>query len=718
MSVNESVYGAKNTWLTIKNNSTVKFANFGDNNGTIQKGFQTGKLKTDTQYNNSIVHSALGNESALSRFKTYKGKNELSAENYNSLQWSFACGSSVFQPVSNSSTDNTTNMLAPITNSFILNSNTRPVVDFSYKNVRAVIRVYAKQSENGQAIDKSLHDYCENFSANYPYIERVYMYMYEKINNNWVTMSTNYYLGILIHNETKYFSHTHAPSKTFESGIIGSVVCTNYGSGADVPEITLLGVMSQRLSDNRIYTTDINIVSGDLTVTTDLDGRGIFHLDYYNDFETYAMRQCACFGIQFVCDSADITIDLDSTETTEEQANKVYFGVLDSDYIGHGDFIQGKAITSDKRYNKTANDNEYNPDKPVSDLNSKRNNTTGAYSGGKMYVVDELGIDTLINALCGAMTGDIVSDEDRYKMSLNFGDKSPLDYVTSFRFCPFTISGGTATNTINVFNKPITASSSVFHPLLTSIKRVTRSINVIRLFNDFRAYSPFTSLQLYVPFCDTIELNPSEWYDTRLTLDYFFNLSTGDVTCCVMRNNLDFAVLTGTFLYDIPLTAENNNAYRIAVSSLNIDSKYNDINTLISQVNSGANVISNAVTGNVGGMLSGFTSMINNSVHHAETREKLELQYQATKPSLCKSGSANATNNFMLDFDGKLIYKYRDFDMDLTNYADTVGYACLENGSLSECSHLTKMINTKIDVSLPQDIINAMTGALNTGIIM
>lgn len=718
MAVNESVYGSKSSWLTFKANSSVKFANFGDGDGKIKKGFSTNKLKQDEQYNNSIVHSALGNESALSRFKTYKGGAQLSAENYNSLLWSFACGTTIFQPVSATATNNTNNMLSPITNSFILNSTIYPVVDFGYNTIRANIIVYARKNENGQTIEKSLHDYCTNYSAEYPYITRVYMEIYEKIGNSWEKMTTTGRLGILIHNETNYFSHTHLPSKTFESGTIGDIVCTDYGNTGNIAKITLIGLLSNNLNDFRITESNINIVSGDMSVSIDDRNRGVFYLDYYDGFEEYIKHQCACFGIQFVCDVNDINIDLDSTETTEEDANKVYFGILDSDYVGHGDFIQGKAITSDKRYDKNANDNTFNPDKPVSDLNSKRNNTTGAYSGGKMYVVNELGIDSLINALCGAMTGDIVSDEDRYKMSLNFGDKSPLDYVTSFRFCPFTISGGTATNTINVFNKPITASNSVFHPLLTSIKRVKRSINVIRLHNDFRDYAPFTSLQLYVPFCDTIELNPAEWYDTRLTLDYFFNLSTGDVTCSVMRNNLDFAVLTGTFLYDIPLTAENNNAYRIAVSSLNIDSKYNDINTLISQVNSGANVISNAVTGNVGGMLSGFTSMINNSINHAETREKLELQYQATKPNLCKSGSANATNNFMLDFDGKLIYKYRDFDMNFDNYANTVGYACLKNGTLSECSNLTKMTNTKIDVSLPQDIINAMTNALNTGIIM
>lgn len=718
MAVNENIYGSKNSWITYVQGSSIKFANFGDNDSTIAKGFSNNKIKKNVPFDNSIVHSALGNESAISRMRTFKGARELTSDNFDSTQWNFATGNYYFDEVDDGYTDTTVNMLSPLTNNSIIYANISPIVDFNYKNLRALITVQAQQTKTGgYSVTKSLSEYCENFSSSYPYVTAVYLNLYEKINNEWFAFTSQGLKGFLIHNETKYFSKTHYVSTTFESGVIGSIVGSSYGAQSDINDFIIIGKLSQRLGDNTIYKTDLNIVTGDVDVYNDGD-RGHFYKEYNAEFEEYCKQQTACFGIQFVCDSADINIDLDSAETTEEQANKVYFGVLDGDYIGHGDYIQGKAITSDKRYNKTANDNEYNPSKPTSDLVSKRNNTLGTYSGGKMYVVNELGIDSLINALCGAMTGDIISDEDRYKMSLNFGDKSPLDYVTSFRFCPFTISGGTATNTINVFNKPITASSSVFHPLLTSIKRVTKSINVIRLHNDFRDYAPFTSLQLYVPFCDTIELNPAEWYDTKLTLDYFFNLSTGDVTCSVMRNSLDFAVLTGTFLYDIPLTAENNNAYRIAISSLNIDSKYNDINTLIAQINSGANVISNATIGNIGGMLSSYTGMINNSINYAETREKLDLQYQATKPNLCKSGSANATNNFMLDFDGKLIYKYRDFDMDFDNYASTVGYACLKNGTLAGCTNLTKMTNTNIDVSLPQDIINAMANALNTGIIM
>lgn len=718
MAVNESVYGSKSTWIDLTPDSSIKLANFGNNTSTIAKGFQTNKLKKDNSFDNSIVHSALGNESAISRMKVYKGGTKLSEDNFNATQWCFVSGLNYFRAVDSTYTNNSENMLSPITNNYIINSDSKPFVDFPYNSIRAVIMITAqKQKTSSASTTVSLRTYCDTTHTTYPYVTAISLSLYECKNNTWTAISVQGCKGLFIFNETSYFSHIHVPSKTFESGIIGSMLCSSYSRNANRNQIIIGGLLTQDTGEYRIYKTDISIVSGDFDVYADTD-RGYFYKEYTTEFEEYCKHQTACFGIQFVCDSADINIDLDSTETTEEQANKVYFGVLDGDYIGHGDYIQGKAITSDKRYNKTANDNTYNPDKPVNNLSSKRNNTLGVYSGGKMYVINEFGLDSLINALCGAMTGDIGSDADRYKMALNFGDKSPLEYVTSFRFCPFTISGGTATNTINVFNKPITASSPVFHPLLSSIKRVTKSINVIRLHNDFRDYAPFTSLQLYVPFCDTIELNPAEWYDTRLTLDYFFNLSTGDVTCSVMRNSLDFAVLTGTFLYDIPLTAENNNAYRIAISSLNIDSKYNDINTLISQVNSGANVISNAVSGNVGGMLSSFTGMINNSVSHAETREKLELQYQATKPNLCKSGSANATNNFMLDFDGKLIYKYRDFDMDFANYADTVGYACLKNGSLAGCTNLTKMANTKIDVSLPQDIINAMTTALNTGVIM
>lgn len=131
--VNESVYGTRNTWITLTTGSTVKFANFGDNDGTIRKGFSTEKLKQNKPYNNSIVHSALGNESAISRMRTFKGAEELSADNFDQLQWSFACGSTFFYEVDSTYTNNTENMLTPITNNYILNAAIYPIVTYAYK---------------------------------------------------------------------------------------------------------------------------------------------------------------------------------------------------------------------------------------------------------------------------------------------------------------------------------------------------------------------------------------------------------------------------------------------------------------------------------------------------------------------------------------------------------------------------------------------------------
>lgn len=708
--VNESVYGARNTWITLKTDSTIKFANFGDNSARISKGFSTEKLKLNKPYNNSIVHSALGNESALSRFKTFKGAEELSTENFNELLWSFACGTSVFNPVPNSSTNNTTNMLSPLTNSYISNSDTHPVVNFAYNSLRAVIRVYARESENGRTIDRSLHEYCTEYANEYPYITRVYLDMYEKVNNSWSKMTTYGYLGILIHNTTNYFSHTHAPSKTFTNGVIGNVVCAEYGSGANVPEITILGLLSQRLSDNRIYTTDISIVSGDLVVSSDVDGRGIFHIDYYEGFEEYCKRQTACFGIQFVTSSQYATVDIESPEVTDEELNNVFIGVLDESYIGHGDYVNGERIFDVEQYDKTAEEVEYNPNIETSDfgdLETDSHNIVGGNGGHTIYNLTESNMANLIKW---------ANSEESGETGQNY-----MNYITSVKFSPLGFHNrGIGEETVKINGHLVNVGTTAVKGVkaFRSDSYTSNSITISRYFNDFRDFEPYTSISLKLPFSESVKLPCAEWYGHNLRVVFTVDEIGGTGVAKVYKDELIWLTLNCNTAIDVPLTVLNSGTYHNTL----IQAKTTRDSALIGVGLSAVGVGGSIASGNY----LGATMSTGGLVGSVEALKQSEYNLtHATKPIAHIGGTGDITNFTMSWYPQIVIERPEKFNLsggrnkfDFDNYANTVGYACCKPSTINKEKGFVVVNNIDLsNCTLTEGEKNEIISLLTSGII-
>lgn len=738
--VNESVYGAKGTWLTLKANSTVKVANFGDNVGTIQKGFQTEKLKRNKPYNNSIVHSSLGNESAISRFKVYKGSTELSSESYNSLMWSLACGTTAFQPVSATSTDNTTNMLTPITNNSIANLNSRVIVDYDYKKIRAVIQVYARQSENGSTITKTLHDYCENYSANYPYITSVYLELYEKIGTTWQKMTTYGYLGLLMHNETKYFSHIHAPSKTFTSGFIGNTICSSYGSGGNTPQILLLGLLSSNLGDFRITENNINIVSGDVSVSTDDRNRGVFHLDYFEGFEEYAMHQCACFGFQFVTDTQYINVDIESETVTEEELENVFIGVLDSNFIGHGDYVNGEKIKGTAQYKlDSANDSPFDPSKET-DPNAYHNtsikpiNVDGNTSFTTKYVLNYGQLNSIAEDFYKALN---TKPEDlsysEYSNSL-FLTNNAIDTVVSCKYFPFQLpmTGGENVKmgnyTIKVNNEPLVAP-------ITS-----RKVSVYEFecgscfgeFGDFRDFEPYTTYELKVPFCGSVRLNASECVGKTITVSLAVDIESGSCTAFIYAGNELVESISGSCGVDIPISAVQQATLDSQIFNASINQRQAKTNAVLSvakgvvNVGAGAYALSKAKTPRQIGTSSSYLARsitdsaqdISNSMYNAERANynisHVEIPYKcvgAVSSGVCLSESLLCSlikeTPVMLD------------DYDPVVYAKTIGYACCKSGKIGSESGMVVCSDVRIaNCTLTKTEKDMIVQLCKTGIIV
>lgn len=91
-------------------------------------------------------------------------------------------------------------------------------------------------------------------------------------------------------------------------------------------------------------------------------------------------------------------------------------------------------------------------------------------------------------------------------------------------------------------------------------------------FNDFRDYEPYTKVSLYVPFCGTVELTPSQVVGKDIVLQYVIDFSNGVIQANVIvsgeKGLVTLAVLSGKIGADVQATADNQIGQLQKISSI------------------------------------------------------------------------------------------------------------------------------------------------------
>lgn len=683
MAVRQSIYGDKSSWIPIRQGSSVKLANFGDNTATIAKGFSEGKLQKDKGFNTSIVHSALGIESALSRMQVIKNKEVFAEDNNEQTMWSFACGGGELHDVDATYTDNTYYMLTPKTNQDVITSGAELITDFSYKTLRASIIVSAQDiiTSTSTTVRTDLKTYCEQFSGTHPIITSVALALYEKSGDSFTPLYVRGLKGFIMHNSSVYTTALRSASKTFGKGKIGALLGAQYGTQADIATFNILGLLNQRLAEYRIYKTDINIISGDCKIHTDSD-RAYIYIEYFEGFMEYAMHQAACFGIQFVTDTTYIDVDLESDETTEAEAENVYIGVLDADFIGHGDFINGKAILQNKQYGlESADESEYAPLEPedddIGDLESMTHNISGGSGGLTIYNMNEANIVRLMQWL---------NSEESGETGQNYAQ-----YISSVKYSAFGYHLRGSEETVKVGGQLVSVGGVAVKGIkgyrMDSV--TTDAYPIERYWNDFRDFEPYTTIALKIPFADTIQLNCGEWYGHNLTVRYAVDEVSGTGIAIIYRDALQWMSVNVSMFTDVPLTSINAGTYHNAL----IQAKTTRNSALIGIGASALSVGASAASGNVVGAAASGAGLLTSIERYRQSDYALN---HMTK-SISRIGSSGDISDFYFEWRPNIIFeRRRALTYDKTVYKNTVGYACLKTGKLSQFSGLTVCSDVKL----------------------
>ncbi len=185
-------------------------------------------------------------------------------------------------------------------------------------------------------------------------------------------------------------------------------------------------------------------------------------------------------------------------------------------------------------------------------------NGLGSFSN--YYALAKTGIDSLNDFLWNSDESTI----DDILNSLKLFGQNPISAIISLRLYPFALTSImqslTAENIVlgrvdtGVSGLKITSNAS------TSIN--LGSIYLAGKYNNFLDYAPYSSYNLYIPFCGNVSLNPNICLNRFITVKMIVDITTGKCTAIIYvgdsaESGVPIQYVDGMIGVEIPVTAEN-----------------------------------------------------------------------------------------------------------------------------------------------------------------
>ena len=225
------------------------------------------------------------------------------------------------------------------------------------------------------------------------------------------------------------------------------------------------------------------------------------------------------------------------------------------------------------------NDNWYDPE------SAAKESTTGGGGGALFRDCDYVGIPALPSLdICNSNFVSLyqVSDaalsalgiwmwDPSWESSLIKNVTDPMQNIISFSAIPLSSELSVVADTIQIGNKKSAISANKLTASL--IQKDMGTIDITEMGKAFYDYSPFTKLQIYLPYIGKRELNPDDYMNGKIHLVYQIDCYTGQCIAHLqaIKNGKTYVVdsYNGNVLAQYPLTGANYlSAYQASINGL------------------------------------------------------------------------------------------------------------------------------------------------------
>lgn len=432
------------------------------------------------------------------------------------------------------------------------------------------------------------------------------------------------------------------------------------------------------------------------------------------------MKMAACFGIPFSPTSK-------SQFAAEFIDNDLYLPVIDENGIAHGDYTHGLRNVANPLYDMDGvRDINYNPAQKI-DPNTYSdttnwNNVNFRQAFTKRYILSSTQVAQLSGELWAAQSSKPADlDFQNYAVD-EYLTNNPIDTIVSLKYFPCTFDD-VAPSIVHLGKYTTNIACTA---LGTSVRVIDFDpIAVWRHFGDFRDFEPYTQLSVYIPFCGVVPLKTADCMGKYVAVKLCIDTSTGAAAGFVIVSDsgtggICVATANGTAAIDIPVSglqsanisnAVFNAAATWAQTQINNSAGTNllaNLNSPVGTISKGFSRMFNlgSLKGAVlGGPVGAFGLLANADPSKAyakgaemeleNTRAEYDLQH-VQMPTRLIGSSAPALSSVMETAVRLIIYRPITDENALASYADTVGFATLEGGTVGQFSGFT--VGT-IDVS-------------------
>ena len=224
--------------------------------------------------------------------------------------------------------------------------------------------------------------------------------------------------------------------------------------------------------------------------------------------------------------------------------------------------------------------------------------------------------------------------------------------------------------------------------------------------NDFRSYKPYSSAELYVPYCGSVSIDPTDFIGHTIKVKYLIDLQTGSCIALIYRDNMVLTTINGQIGVSVPLTGVQTATLQAAqqrVDSAQKAAQMQAISGAVTGVATAAAVIAAVPSGGTSlaalAALGAGGTMITAGLSGLDKQQDMQYQLEHQQTPYKTVGAASAVTSMGNEQACRLIIK-RPIMLDSFEpaiYAHNSGYACCITALLSSFTGYVKVSNADVD---------------------
>lgn len=248
---------------------------------------------------------------------------------------------------------------------------------------------------------------------------------------------------------------------------------------------------------------------------------------------------------------------------------------------------------------------------------------------------------------------------DGFMENIKMLNNSPIENVLSCKIFPTTFTGAAAL--VKIGNVSMLSGATALKLASASIEKETGTINIVKKFNSFLDFEPFTTAKIFLPFIGFQPITLADFYGATLGVRYVFDIVTGSCTALILRNGNVHDKYSGQCAVDVPITASNRAQVEVG------------------QIQSALTGLASAAAGNITGTLTAGLA-IASTPNHYNTRGN--------------GGGATSVYDPRQPF---LVIDRPNAQTEISAYAATIGRVCNLSKTLSTLKGFTSVHDVHLD---------------------